>query len=127
MYYKKELGILGENYAYNYLLNNGFTIICRNYSCKIGEIDIIGLDKNTKGTELVFVEVKTRNNDACGNPAESVTKRKKHHIVKVAEYFLMLNHIKSSNCRFDVIEVFPEYNGKFHLNHIKNAFDCSDL
>ena len=37
----KEIGKLGENFAADYLLANGYRIIERNFTCKAGEIDII--------------------------------------------------------------------------------------
>ena len=53
---KKELGNIGEQIAAEYLENNNYQIIKRNFYCKNGEIDIIAKDNN----EFVFVEVKTR-------------------------------------------------------------------
>ena len=46
----------GEEIATKYLLEKGFSIIERNYLCKIGEIDIISHEKNS----LIFIEVKSK-------------------------------------------------------------------
>ena len=35
MYYKQELGKLGEDVAAEYLFNNGYSIISRNFECKM--------------------------------------------------------------------------------------------
>lgn len=51
-----ELGKIGENLACEYLVNNGYKILARNYRRKWGEIDIVAKYKD--GT-LVFFEVKT--------------------------------------------------------------------
>ena len=50
---KKIIGKLGEDISVEYLQNNNFEVINRNYFCKFGEIDIIAFDK--KLNELVFV------------------------------------------------------------------------
>ena len=40
----KIKGIVGEDLAVNYLIKKKYKIIERNYSCPMGEIDIIALD-----------------------------------------------------------------------------------
>ena len=71
MYERRKIGILGEQIACSYLKNEGYTIIERNFRCKIGEIDIIAWKNN----EIIFIEVKTRSSNYFGKPAESVTER----------------------------------------------------
>ena len=41
MYERRKTGIIGEKVACDYLKNKGYTIIERNFRCKMGEIDII--------------------------------------------------------------------------------------
>jgi len=55
---KSELGKWGEDRACEYLVDNGFKIIDRNFRRPWGELDIVA--KHKDGT-LVFVEVKTVN------------------------------------------------------------------
>ena len=57
--YNKNLGDFGESFAADFLLENGYAILERNYKTKAGEIDIIASIGNT----LVFVEVKTRSSE----------------------------------------------------------------
>ena len=64
----KEIGIIGENIATEFLLKKGFQIIERNFLKPFGEIDIIAKDNNY----LVFIEVKTRKNSNYGFPREFV-------------------------------------------------------
>ena len=52
----QRFGALGEKLAARYLKEQGYKILKKNYKNKLGEIDIIAVDKN----EIVFVEVKTR-------------------------------------------------------------------
>ncbi len=50
------LGRQGEDAALQYLKSQGMTLIVRNWRCRLGELDLVMWD----GTEIVFVEVKTR-------------------------------------------------------------------
>ncbi len=56
MTYRTQLGQLGENIALEYLVDNKYKIIERNFRQKWGEIDIIA---KAPDKTLVFVEVKT--------------------------------------------------------------------
>ncbi len=51
----KEIGRLGEDIACLFLMKRGYSIVCRNYYRKWGEIDIIA----ELGQILYFIEVKT--------------------------------------------------------------------
>lgn len=114
----QELGKIGEELAAKYLAQNKYKIIQRNFRCKLGEIDIIAYDLRNK--ELVFFEVKTRSNFKYGRPSEAVTKMKKKHIVKAAEYYYNYKSQRNKAIRFDVIEIVF-YKGKGMLNHIEKA------
>jgi len=59
MYFKQSIGKLGEDIACLYLEKNNYKIIKRNFRCKQGELDIIAFNLKK---ELIFIEVKTRNN-----------------------------------------------------------------
>ena len=115
---KKIKGAFGEDLATNYLIKNKYKIIARNYSCAMGEVDIVALDKKT----LVFIEVKTRTSQVFGLPREAVNKPKQRHIVKTAQYFRQEYDVFSLEMRFDVIEILDE-----KINHIKNAFETNLL
>ena len=121
MYYKKEFGYEGETKACNYLENNEYDIIERNFSCKSGEIDIIAYDK--KEDEIVFVEVKSRQQIKYGQPAEAVDLPKINHIRRTAEYYAYIKGLENSKFRFDVIEIKNLPNNKTRLHHIIQAFD----
>lgn len=111
---KKELGNLGEQIAVEYLENNKYQIIKRNFYCRQGEIDIIAKDKE----EVVFIEVKTRSNINFGKPSEAVNYIKQKHIYKSAQYFLYKTNSLDMLTRFDVIEVLID-KGRFNIKHIK--------
>jgi len=114
----KEKGNLGETLVYRYLEKNDCPIIAKNFKSYFGEIDIIFFDKD----ELVFSEIKSRTGLKYGFPAESVTFRKKKHIINTAKYFLYINNLTNCNIRFDVIEVYLSKNSSPLINQIKNVF-----
>ena len=122
-FYKKFLGRAGEVKAAEFLRKKGYKILDKNYKTHIGEIDLIAKDGDT----LVFIEVKTRMDDAFGAPSEAVTLKKQEKYVLVATEYLVRNHLNDTPCRFDVIEIYGEIlPSGFRVsafNHIKNAFD----
>jgi len=114
MYTRHILGKNGEDEAVKYLEKQGYTIIERNFMCKQGEIDIIALNEKY----LVFVEIKSRTSNEFGLPSESVTERKKKHMIKAIQYYLYKRNLENVNIRIDVIEVYVK-DEKYTINHIK--------
>ncbi len=109
-------GKYGEKIALDYLINNGYKIIEKNFRTKYGEIDIIA----EKDNFIIFVEVKYRTNPNFGKAEESITKRKLEKIRKVAGYFLKNFKVKNKRLRIDVIAINDFNNVK--LTHYKNVF-----
>lgn len=123
MYQNQEIGKLGEDIASSYLIQQGYSILSRNFHCRLGEIDIIA--KDPKNLEIVFIEVKTRRQVIYGKPADAVDKRKLNHLYATAHYFLIKNHFENHPIRFDVIEVsqrktLQKENAKIKVHHIQN-------
>ena len=65
---KRETGTRKEELAADFLTRRGVKILERNFRCRQGEIDLIGMD----GQYLVFVEVKYRKTARNGMPAEGL-------------------------------------------------------
>ena len=86
----------------------------------MGELDVIVFDKNSD--LLIICEVKARSKSRYFRPSDSVDRKKKNKILKLANAFLYKNR-KYLNCnvRFDVIEVVIDGN-ILNLNCIENAF-----
>lgn len=115
----REIGTHGENIALEYLLNKGYKLISKNFRTNFGEIDIIVKRNDT----LCFVEVKTRYNSNFGFPAHSITINKQKRIKKASLLFVNKEKLFNLNLRFDVVEIFLNYNDDSHIiNHIENAF-----
>lgn len=119
---KRQTGNQAENLALQYLKKNGLKLIESNYLTKIGEIDLIMLDKSEQS--LVFVEVRYRKSTHFGAAIDTVDSNKQKKLICTAEFFL-LQHPQYNNfiCRFDVIGLesdlkYPE------IYWIKNAFEA---
>ncbi len=110
----KFQGAKGEELAINFLKSKNYKILEKNYSNKIGEIDIIAQDKGV----LVFIEVKARETLAFGRPCEAVDFRKQHKLRMTAQAYLQFKKTPYVDCRFDVIEIL----GDQIIGHIENAF-----
>ena len=120
----KELGILGEKIAENYLKKKGYKILDKNYSFRIfgpqkGEIDIIA----EKDKTICFVEVKTLSSDKIINPEQKVDYLKQRKIIKTAQSWLMKNKIPfDSPWQIDVVAIKIDLkNKKARIRHLKNA------
>ncbi len=116
---KRELGRIGEDIAVSFLENRGIKIIKRNYFTKYGEIDLIGFKNKT----IIFTEVKLRNSDSFGLPAEAITEDKFKKYQNAAQIFLMENDIFYNNIRFDVICLNSDgFNEKYKIEWLKNQY-----
>lgn len=73
----------------------------RNYVTPFGEADIVAF----KDGWYCFVEVKTRENDIYGLPAEAVTRQKQQRYRQIAKYFCTVRR-QELPCRFDVAAIY---------------------
>ncbi len=95
------LGHLGEDLAAQKLTTLGYTIIERNYRSVHGEIDLV----TQQGAVWVFVEVRTKQSAHFGTPEESVTPRKKQHLLATAQHYLQTHHLENVDWRIDFVAV----------------------
>ena len=116
----KKTGDRGEDIASQFLEDNGFRIVHRNFRYStFGEIDIIA----KKDGVLVFVEVKTYKTEEFGEPLLLVNHRKQEKIRKLAQIYMLQKKIEDTDCRFDVIGIKSSKTGADNsVTHIENAF-----
>ena len=102
---KTETGKMGEDYARQWLREQGYEVLAQNWRYSHYEIDLIA----AKAGDLHFVEVKTLWNFLGIHPEEKVKRRKLQFLKRAAEFYLYANpHWK--HIQFDVISVtlFPD-------------------
>lgn len=106
-------GEQAEQQALDYLQNQGLRLVCRNFRCRQGELDLVMTDRQT----LVIVEVRFRKNSYYGSALESITAAKQSRIIAATQVYLARH---KSNCplRFDVVA----FSGNGQMDWIKGAF-----
>ncbi len=114
---KRQKGKEGELIAADYLRKKGFKIIETNFTCRIGEIDIIA----KKGDTVCFIEVKLRKSKSFGSPFEAIDWRKREKIFKTAQYYCLVNKIIDKQLRFDAIGINLS-EGVPEIEHLENIF-----
>ena len=112
-----DLGRKGEEMAEKYLVENGFTILHRNWRYSHYEIDIIAL----KNEIPHFVEVKLRSSRRCGFPEENVTKQKIRYLLQAAEQFLY-RHPSYKNFRLDILSIILGPDGRSSYFFIQDVY-----
>lgn len=119
--HNREIGEKGEKAAIRYLENKGYDILCTNWKCKMGEMDIVAMDAGT----LVFVEVKTRTNISIGLPEDAVGAKKRKKYECMAAMYLQDHDYCDMGVRFDVIGILVINGKRALIRHHSNAFGCA--
>lgn len=116
---RHQLGSAGERHAEEFLLKRGYVTLYRNFRTRYGEIDLVMKD----GEDMVFIEVRTKSGTRFGTPAETVGNRKIARITRMAKMFFAMRNLPADiPCRFDVIGIVMNPDGKIDIEHIRNAF-----
>jgi putative endonuclease len=115
------LGRAAEDAAAMFLQGARMRIIERNVRFREGEIDIVGRD----GDVWVFIEVKCRQARWGDGPGAAVSWRKQRRITRLAQHYLKWKRLGDVRCRFDVVEVTIEEDGRTRVRHLASAFDAS--
>ncbi|NOY47245.1 MAG: YraN family protein [Chlorobi bacterium] len=111
-----ELGKKGEQLAVDFLLQQGYAIMERNYRFQKAEVDIIAKKEDT----LAIIEVKTRSTSDFGNPQDFVKPKQIQRLVKAVDEYVTVNNL-DVEVRFDIIAITKQEKG-FNIEHLENAF-----
>jgi putative endonuclease len=106
----------GEALALEYFKENKYKILHKNFTSRLGEIDLIVQKKDV----IVFVEVKSRSKKDYGYGREFVTNKKIWKICKTADFFRCKFPNENVYYRFDVVEVDLKLR---KIEHFENAFE----
>jgi putative endonuclease len=113
-----SLGRRGEQLAEQKLAASGYDIVTHNYRCAAGEIDLVARRAGT----LAFVEVRTRRGEKFGTPEESITSRKRQHLIAAAQSYLQENNLTDLAWRIDVVAVELSARGELlRVEIVENA------
>lgn len=120
----KSIGTKTEQLALDHLLSAGLQLVTRNFRCRVGEIDLVMLDRGC----LVIVEVRCRQSGTAAaarfpSAIESVGPHKQRKLTKAALFFLAKHKaFRNHRVRFDVVAYDGPTPDEYTLQWIKDAF-----
>ncbi|HEX8013634.1 MAG TPA: YraN family protein [Flavobacterium sp.] len=115
-----ELGKKGEDLAVEYLLQNDYKILERNWIFQKAEIDIIA----KKDHFLAVIEVKTRSSLDYGSPQDFVKPKKIQLLIKAVNAYINdreKDFEDDLEIRFDIIAIHKTEE-TFAIEHLTDAF-----
>ncbi len=108
---KRIIGDNAEEAVVRMMLNNGYSLLCRNFEIhNVGELDCVFM----KDRDVFIVEVRTRRN--LGNypsSSETVDFRKRRKIEMTAQYLISRYNLYDRNIVFLVAQVTHDASGMF--------------
>jgi putative endonuclease len=119
--YERWLGKRGEEFAAQLLTSMGAELLCRNFRCDSGEIDLL----LTHDDDLVAVEVKTRSNVDLEQPEEAITHRQLRRIVGALSHYAAEagDELLERHWRVDVVAIQMDLDGTpTRCEHIRDAY-----
>ncbi len=105
---RRDVGILGEKLAKDFLKKRGYRITETNYRCPEGEIDIVAKHRDY----LVFIEVRTKTSLEFGSPEESITPAKMEKLRAVTAHYQQTHSNLPQLWRIDVVAIELTQKGK---------------
>jgi len=115
MKHNQRIGKWGEDIAIEYLTQHGYELVARNVRTPYGEIDIVAQQRDI----TIFVEVKTRTSNKMGLPEESITPRKREHMLAAADHYAAENEI--DHWQIDVIAIEGKPGLEPKITYFENA------
>ncbi|MDR7369615.1 YraN family protein [Flavobacterium aquidurense] len=115
-----ELGKKGEELAVEFLQQNGYEILDRNWVFQKAEIDIIAQKDNF----LAIIEVKTRSSLDFGSPQDFVKPKKIQLLTKAVNAYINYREKDFEHdfdVRFDIIAILKT-GETFAIEHLTDAF-----
>lgn len=96
----------------------------RNYRFMKAEVDLIAFlpaKEYQRGGDLVFVEVKWRQDGSFASPEAAVDDGKRRRMIMAAEAFLHERKLEGTPCRFDVLAIIGSGDDQ-QVEHYESAF-----
>lgn len=113
----QKKGELGEEIACMFLMKHGFEIIERNYTRRLGEIDIIA----KKNKAIYFIEVKSMSFNSTIRPEENMNQFKLVKLQRTISTYLHEKNIKDIEWQIDLVCVLlDDINKKAKVKVIEN-------
>lgn len=115
----QQIGWWGERLACSYLESRGIRIVARNVRTPLGEIDCIA----QQGSELYFVEIKTRTAGGAGRAIEQIPFHKQKRLIRLAQYYIRCNEVMRLHPHIAVIAI-DGTPARHTIEFIPDAVEC---
>jgi putative endonuclease len=112
-----EFGKAGEQMAAEWLVQQDFQLIFRNWKSGRYEIDIIACREGI----LHFIEVKTRHSNLFGNPEDWVDRKKGRHLMSAGEAF-QLKYPDWIQVQYDILSILITEDDKRDIFFIEDVY-----
>jgi putative endonuclease len=120
-WWRRWFGTRSERAAGRHLRRLGWPILARNWSCPLGELDLVAAD----GRTVVFIEVRSTGGDSAERPAASVDDAKQTRLTRLALEYLRQHGLLDHAARFDVLALsWPEGRREPAIEHYRHAFEA---
>jgi putative endonuclease len=120
-WWRRWFGHRSERAAARFLKRLGYRIIARNYTCPLGELDLVAVD----GACVVFVEVRSTESADSERAALSVDTDKQKRLTRLALHFIQRHRLRDHMARFDILAVsWPTNQREPRCQHYVNAFEA---
>ncbi len=120
-WWRRWFGTRSERAAARYLRRLGWRILARNWSCPLGELDLVAAEDRT----IVFIEVRSTGSDSAERPAASVDDAKQARLTRLALEFLRRHGLLDHAARFDVLALsWPADRREPAITHYRQAFEA---
>ncbi|MFT3877733.1 MAG: YraN family protein [Propioniciclava sp.] len=113
---RRETGQRGEALVAAYLERRGWRVICRNWRCATGEIDLVCCDPDGV---MVVCEVKARSGGGYGSPLEAITRAKVSKLRQLAAAWAKAYPERIQALRVDAFGVLWRADGTASVLHIR--------
>lgn len=111
------LGAAGEQFAYEYLIREGFIVRERNWKLNHLEVDIIA----ERNWTFHFVEVKTRSHKSGYDPRWAINRQKQTNIINASRAYCRMCRRMDVDVQYDVIIIYGTP-GNFELEYMPRYF-----
>lgn len=108
------LGAYGEDVALRHLLDDGLSLVERNWRCPAGELDLVLRDGGT----VVVCEVKTRVDTGHGHPLQAIGDRKLERLRRLADLWVEAHGVRPDGIRIDFVGVLRPHRGAAVVEHV---------
>ena len=120
-WWRRWFGTRSERAAEAHLRREGMRVVARNVVAGGGEIDLVAVE----GRTVVFVEVRSTEDEDLSRPNESVDSVKQAKVSEAAVGFLKAKRLLDHQARFDVLLVsWPPGAREPRIEHVRQAFQA---